>query len=96
MSSDLRHVAGMRYRIVTTTARVQTGHREETASGVLARDEVADHLELEARLMEMTGWRVERIESPALGLVIVLGECRAGCHRRHLRSRAFSPMEDLS
>jgi hypothetical protein len=90
--NELQHVAGMRWRLVTTTTRPRHPVSEHTSSVVLARDEVADSLEVEAALMESAGWTVDRVVSDALGLVMIVA--RRGRRTRTVKARAFSPMDD--
>ena len=93
MSSDLRHVAGMRYRLVTRSSRPGWAVEEHVSSVVLSREEAQASLEVEADLMQRAGWEVERVATAA-GILRVVTASK-GARSRTIRALAFTPMEDL-
>jgi len=77
MATELR-----RFRLVDT----QNGNRH-VSSVVLAEEEVEPHLDAEATMHRLAGWRVTRGE----GIVV----CRKGRKRRSIHVESFTPFDDI-
>ena len=77
---------GRRFRIVTE----QNGS-EHVSSIVLARDEIIEHIAIEADMHEATGWDVSRFALN--GLMLGFTATRGGC-TRYVFGRSFTPHTD--